>query len=49
MFRALKEAGIYVRWWDSDRIRQYMRITVGTEEEMETLFAFLEQYMSKEN
>ena len=49
MFRALKEAGIYVRWWDSDRIRQYMRITVGTEEEMETLFAFLEQYVSKEN
>ena len=49
MFRALKEAGIYVRWWDSDRIRQYMRITVGTEEEMETLVAFLEQYMSKEN
>lgn len=49
MFRALKEAGIYVRWWDSDRIRQYMRITVGTEEEMETLFTFLEQYMSKEN
>lgn len=49
MFRALKEAGIYARWWDSDRIRQYMRITVGTEEEMETLFTFLEQYMSKEN
>ena len=47
LFEALKREGIYVRWWDSERIRQYMRITVGTDEEMEKLFAFLEQYLSK--
>ncbi|MBM6947759.1 histidinol-phosphate transaminase [Mordavella massiliensis] len=47
MFRALREAGIYVRYWDSDRIRDYIRITVGTDEEMEKLFAFLEEYMAK--
>lgn len=47
LFEALKKAGIYVRYWNSDRISQYLRITVGTDEEMEKLFAFLEEYMSK--
>lgn len=44
LFEALKENGIYVRHWDSGRIKQYMRITVGTREEMEELFKFLKQY-----
>ncbi len=46
IFEALKEKGIYVRWWDSARIRQYVRITVGTDEEMEKLFAALEAFMA---
>ena len=29
------------------RIEQYMRITVGTREEMEAMFAFLKRYMNK--
>ena len=45
MFEALKENGIYVRYWGSERIEQYMRITVGTREEMEALFVFLEKYI----
>lgn len=46
LFRALKENGIYVRYWGSEeRIRQYLRITVGTEEEMKELFNFLRKYM----
>lgn len=45
LFEALKKNGIYVRYWGSERIEQYMRITVGTKEEMEALFAFLREYM----
>lgn len=45
LFEALKKQDIYVRHWDSERIRQYLRITVGTREEMEALFAALRAYM----
>lgn len=41
LFEALKEAGIYVRYWGSSRIEQYLRVTVGLREEMEKLFQFL--------
>ena len=47
MFEALKANDIYVRYWGSKRIEQYMRITIGTREEMEALFAFLRKYMNK--
>lgn len=43
LFEALKQKEIYVRHWDSERIRQYLRITVGTKEEMEQLFAALRE------
>lgn len=45
LFSYLKMKDIYVRHWDSERIRQYLRITVGTREEMEELFAALRAYM----
>ena len=47
LFEALKENDIYVRFWGSERIEQYMRISVGTKEEMEAMFAFLKEYMSR--
>lgn len=47
LFDALKEKNIYVRHWSSERIAQYLRITIGTREEMEVLFTFLKEYMSK--
>ena len=47
LFGAMKEAGIYVRYWNQERIKDYMRVTVGTREEMEELFAFLRKYMKK--
>lgn len=46
LFEMLKTKGIYVRWWDSERIRPYLRITVGTDEEMGYLFQVLEGYMA---
>ncbi len=45
LFEEMKANGIYVRYWGSERIEQYMRITIGTREEMEELFRFLEKYM----
>ena len=47
LFTALKENDIYVRFWGSKRIEQYMRISVGTKEEMEILLAFLKKHMNK--
>ncbi len=45
LFQALREAGIYVRYFKKPRIDQYLRITVGTDQEMDCLFAFLEKYL----
>lgn len=45
LFEALKDNGIYVRYWGGGRISQYLRITVGTKEEMDALFRFLRSYM----
>lgn len=46
IFRTLKENDIYVRWWDKPRISNYLRITIGTEEEMDRLLAFLPDCLS---
>lgn len=48
LFEALKAKGIYVRFWGSERIEQYLRVTIGTREEMEALFAFLREYMKQD-
>ena len=45
LFEALKEAGIYVRYFDKPRIDDYLRITVGTDDEMNTLIGFLKGYL----
>ena len=37
LYRTLKKNGILVRWFGSDRIRDYVRITVGSMEQMEAL------------
>ena len=39
LFEELKSEGIYVRHWNDERIKDYLRITVGTDEEMEVLLA----------
>ena len=44
LYEALKKEDIYVRYFDAPRINQYLRITIGTDEEMEALYAFLERY-----
>lgn len=45
LFEALRQKDIYVRHFGSERIKNYLRITIGTDEEMDTLLAFLKEYM----
>ena len=47
LFQALREADIYVRHWDKPRISDFLRITVGTDGEMDRLIAFLKEYLAK--
>lgn len=41
IFAKLKEKGIYVRYWNKPRINNRLRITIGTDDEMDALKAAL--------
>lgn len=45
VFEALKRENIYVRYFEKPRIDSYLRITIGTDREMDVLLAFLEKYV----
>lgn len=47
IFAALRERGIYVRHWDKPRIGNYLRITIGTGEEMECLLGALAEIVTE--
>ncbi len=44
---ALREEGIFVRWWDAPRIQNHLRISVGTDWQMDALLAALEHILTK--
>lgn len=46
IFEKLKQYDIYVRYWNKERIANYLRITIGTDEEMDALFAALEEILN---
>jgi len=43
LFTALRERGIYVRWWDKERLRDWLRISIGTDEEMKALVSAVDE------
>lgn len=45
LFSVLKENGIYVRYWNKKRIDNRLRITIGTDEQMDQLISFLREYL----
>ena len=47
IFQALRAVGIYVRYWNKPRISNHLRITIGTEEQMDSMLAFLKQYIAE--
>ena len=46
IFQALREADIYVRYWNKPRINNSLRITIGTDDEMHSLIAFLQNFLA---
>lgn len=45
IFEALKKEQIYVRYFKTPGLDNSLRISIGTDEEMDTLFRFLEAYL----
>ncbi len=48
IFEMLKEKRIYVRYFAKPRIDNHLRITIGTDEEMDRLIAVLREYLGKQ-
>lgn len=48
MFEYLRAQDIYVRYFNQPRIDNYLRITIGTDEEMDRLIAVLDGYIKNE-
>lgn len=47
LFEALKKEGIFVRHFSKpERIKEYLRISIGTDEQMQKFIDFLESYIS---
>lgn len=49
IFEMLKEKGIYVRYFAKPRIDNYLRITIGTDAEMDRLLSVLREYLAGRN
>ena len=47
LYEMLKEQHIFVRYFGTGRTKDYLRITIGTEEQMETLYAALRAYFQR--
>ena len=47
LFEALRREHIYVRHFTKERINNYLRISIGTREEMETFIRFLKEYLKE--
>lgn len=47
LFEALKEKDIYVRYFALPKIDNYLRVTIGTDAQMETFYEFLRTYKKK--
>lgn len=46
IFKALKAEGIYVRYFKKPRIDNYLRISMGTDEQMDKMLEFLKGYLN---
>ncbi len=48
LFEALKAKDIYVRYFALPKIDNYLRVTIGTDAQMETFYEFLRTYRNRE-
>ena len=49
LFEALKQQNIYVRHFSDPLIDNYLRITIGTDEEMDAFISFVRSYLQKKD
>jgi len=47
LYRRLKENGVLVRWFDKERIRDFVRITIGSKEQMEALMDRIDRLLAE--
>lgn len=47
IFNALRKSNIFVRYFNLPRINNYLRISIGTDEEMDKLISFLSKYINE--
>ncbi len=47
IFEALKAQNIYVRYWNKERINNYLRISMGTDEQMDKMLAYLKVFLNE--
>ena len=47
LYLRLKEAGILVRYFDKERLREYNRITIGSREQMDALLTAIKQILEE--
>lgn len=47
IFGFLRDRGIYVRYWDKPRISNRLRITIGTDEQMDKMLGALREMMNR--
>lgn len=48
MYKTLKDKGILVRYFSSDRLKEYVRITIGSRQEIETLIEKIDEIMEEQ-
>ena len=47
IFEAAKKENIFIRHFNKPRIDNYLRISIGTDTEMDTLIAFLKRFLGR--
>ncbi len=47
MFEYMRARNVYVRHWNNPAIKDYLRITIGTDDEMDRMFEVIKQYMEE--
>ena len=46
-FDSLRARNILVRWWDADRIRDFARVTIGTDKQMDKFLESTKETIEK--
>ena len=47
LLAGLREKGVLVRWFDRPRIDNYLRVSIGTDEEMDAFCAAVQELLTK--